>query len=517
MPDDDASFRSSPPPFLGLETVPVLTADEMKAWDHHAIEQAGIPQRTLMENAGGAVASAIERLYPRGRVLVACGSGNNGGDGLVAARLLRSRWREVRVLAAGSRPPDPALGDGWEIDTVSLDDLDASVAWADVLVDALLGTGSTGAPREPYGRVIRAMNGSGKPIVAVDGPSGIDFTTGAAEGEVVQAAVTVTFAAPKRGLLLFPGRAHAGRIVCADIGIDAPGTEAGARLVTPAWAAAHLPLVPPNAHKGEMGRVVIVAGRAGMAGASVLAGMGALRAGAGMAVLVAPDANRAIIQTAIPEALYEGRASVDDDVFAKADAIVAGPGMGTDDDALALLRKIASAACCPLLFDADATTLLARNPGLRGEIHQPLLLTPHPGEASRLLGKSTRDVTADPFAAASELAEKFDCAVLLKGSPSLVASADQPVLVSVGGHSGIATGGMGDTLSGVAGAFLALCRDPGIAAGLALWYCGRAAELAGRGRGLLPRDVSDALPDALLERADDRAEPGTTLDLPPAR
>jgi NAD(P)H-hydrate epimerase len=243
--------------------------------------------------------------------------------------------------------------------------------------------------------------------------------------------------------------------------------------------------------------------------------MGALRAGAGMAVLVAPEANRIVIQSAIPEALYEDRASVDDDVFAKADAVVAGPGLGTDADALALLRKIASAAECPLLFDADATTLLAEHPELRGEVRQPLLLTPHPGEASRLLGVSTRDITADPFAAAAGLAERFRCVVLLKGAPSLVASADQPALVSVGGHGGIATGGMGDTLSGVAGAFLALCRDPRVAAGLGLWTCGRAAEIAGRGRGLIPRDVSDAVPEALADRP---AESGlgigaVTLDL----
>jgi hydroxyethylthiazole kinase-like uncharacterized protein yjeF len=510
---------TSPSPlraFFARETVPVLTADEMRAWDRRAIDTAGVPERVLMESAGRGVASVIQRMHPDGAVLVVCGSGNNGGDGLVAARTLRAWGRDVRVIAAGSRPPDEALRHGWEMEIGGIDGLDAAVASASVLVDALLGMGSTGAPRAPYDRVIRALNGAGKPVVAVDGPSGIDFTTGAAAGEVVRAEVTVTFGAPKRGLLLFPGREHAGRIVCVEIGFDPLADGFGAQLITPAWAAKHLPHVPPNAHKGQMGRVVIVAGRAGMAGASVLAGMGALRAGAGMAVLVAPDANRAIIQTAIPEALYEDRETVDDDVFAKADAVVAGPGMGTDDGALALLRKIARAAGCPLLLDADATTLLAQNPDLRGEIGQPLLLTPHPGEAGRLLGKSTKDITADPFAAAAGLAEKYRCAVLLKGAPSLVASANEPALVSVSGHSGIATGGMGDTLSGVTGALLSICGDPRIAAGLGLWYCGRAAEIAGRGRGLIPRDVAGAVPDALLESPSTDGElgiSGLTLDV----
>lgn len=503
-----------PPPFFVRGRIPVLTADEMRAWDRRAIDATGVPERVLMETAGRAVAAAIQRLHPQGRVLVACGSGNNGGDGLVAARTLRAWGREVRVLAAGSRPPDPALAHGWEMETVEIGAMESAVAAAEVLVDALLGTGSTGAPRDPYDRVIRAMNAAGRPIVAVDGPSGLDFTTSAAAGEVVHAATTVTFGAPKRGLLLFPGRQHAGRIVCVEIGFD-PLAAFGAELITHGWAMDHLPPVPPNAHKGQMGRVVIVAGRTGMAGASLLAGMGALRAGAGMAVLVAPEANRVIIQSAIPEALYEDRASVDDDVFAKADAIVAGPGMGTDDEALELLRTIARAAECPLLLDADATTLLAQNADLRREIVQPLLITPHPGEAARLLGRAVKDITADPFSAAAELAEKFECAVLLKGAPSLVATADQSTLVSVGGHSGIATGGMGDTLSGVTGAFLALRHDPRIAAGLGLWYCGRAAELAGRARGLLPRDVAEALPDALLESptGDGLGIPGVTLDL----
>jgi hydroxyethylthiazole kinase-like uncharacterized protein yjeF len=394
-------------------------------------------------------------------------------------------------------------------------------------VDALLGTGSSGALRDPYGRVTAAMRGSRKPVVAIDGPSGVDFTTGEAAADAVVADVTVTFGAPKRGLLLFPGRGHSGRIVCVEIGFSPLDARPGARLITPAWAAEHLPRVHANAHKGEMGRVVIVAGRAGMAGASVLAAMGALRAGAGMAVLVAPEANRAIIQGAIPEALFEDRDAVDDEVFAKAEAIVAGPGMGTGDAALALLRKaIAGAdrtdgdlARCPLLFDADATTLLAQHPGLRDEIGQSLLITPHPGEASRMLGRPTKEITADPFAAAAELAQRYRCAVLLKGTPSLVAFSDGPVLVSVAGHSGIATGGMGDTLSGVIGAFLTQAEGVDVAAGLGLWYCGRAAELAGRGRGLLPRDVAEHVPAAILESPPSDSElgiAGVTLDLPPA-
>jgi ADP-dependent NAD(P)H-hydrate dehydratase / NAD(P)H-hydrate epimerase len=250
----------------------------------------------------------------------------------------------------------------------------------------------------------------------------------------------------------------------------------------------------------------------------VLAGTGALRAGAGMAVLVSPGANRTILQTALPEALYVDRDEADGDALAGADAVVAGPAMGTDDASLALLRSIAREGDAPMLLDADAVTLLARNPDLREDIgDRPLLLTPHPGEMGRLLSKSTADVVADAFAAAAEAAERFRCAVLLKGAPSLVAAPGRPTRVNVTGHSGLATGGNGDVLSGVAGAFLALGMDPADAAAAALYFAGRAAEIAGRSRGLLPTDVAAALPAALLEEPADAGGgdlPGVFLDLP---
>ncbi len=501
--------------FRAHERVPVLGADEMRAWDAHSIRDTGIPERVLMESAGRAAAALVQRLYPRGRVVAAVGAGNNGGDALVVARTLRAWGREVMAVSVGKRPPDPALLHGWEVDVQPAAELSAALAGAAVVVDGLLGTGARGAPREPEATAIEAILRSGVPVVALDGPSGIDLTTGAAPGAALRAALTVTFGAPKRGLLLFPGREHAGRIVAVEVGF-APLAAAGAELITPAWAARRLPAVAPDAHKGGMGRVVIAAGRGGMAGAAVLAGMGALRAGAGYAILVSPDANRAIIQASIPEALFLDRGALPEDFASSADAIVAGPGMGTDDDSLALLRRLARGDA-PLLLDADALTLLARHPEMRDEIERPLLLTPHPGEMGRLLDRPISAITTAPFAAAEEAAARFRCTVLLKGSPSLVAEAGAPTLVNVAGHSGIATGGMGDVLSGVAGALLAVGTAPREAAALALFYAGRAAELAGRGRGLLPRDVAEALPGALTQPPAPLTTPGVLLDLPAPR
>jgi ADP-dependent NAD(P)H-hydrate dehydratase / NAD(P)H-hydrate epimerase len=498
-------------PFHGATYVPVLTADEMRAWDEAAIHGRGIPERVLMESAGRAAAAVVHRLHPRGRVVAAVGGGNNGGDALVALRTLAAWGREVAAVRVGGRPPDDALRHGWVVETIEGDERGSAFREAAVVLDGILGTGARGAPRDAHAAAIRAIGAAGRPVVALDGPSGVDFTTGAAAGDAVRAAVTVTFGAPKRGLLRFPGRAHAGRIVAVEIGFPPlAAADAGACLVTPAWAVAALPPVPPDAHKGTVGKVVVVAGRPGMAGAAALAGAGALRAGAGMAVLVSAAENRVILQSALPEALFVDRDALRDDLLEDAAAVAAGPGMGTDDEALRLLGRLLRAGGAPLLLDADAITLLGRSPGLRDEADRPLVLTPHPAEMGRLMGMETVEVTADPFTVAHDAAARFRCAVLLKGAPSLVATPGRPVLVNVAGHSGIATGGMGDVLAGVAAAFLARGMDVADAAGAALHFTGRAASLAGRGRGLLPRDVARALPAAL-----DEALPGEScLNLP---
>jgi ADP-dependent NAD(P)H-hydrate dehydratase / NAD(P)H-hydrate epimerase len=506
-------------PFHAPERLAVLTAAEMAAWDARATGPGAIPAPVLMEAAGRGAAAVVARLHPEGTVLCLCGAGNNGGDGVVVARTLRAWGRDARVAFVGGREPDDALRHGWELSRIEPPDLPASLAAAAVVVDALLGTGAEGAPRAAHADAIRAVTASGRPVVALDVPSGVDPTTGAVPGEAIHAAVTVTFGAPKTGLLRFPGRAMAGRIIALEIGLPPLG-EAEAWLITPRWAASVLPAVPSDAHKGAMGTVAIVAGRAGFAGAGVLAAWGALRSGAGMVRLAAAADNRVVIHAALPEALYVDREAGPDAIASGAAAVVAGPGMGTDAASGALLAALLRSAGAPVVLDADALTLLAAHPGMLDGVDRPLLLTPHAGEMGRLLGTDTAAVIRDPFAAARAAAERYGCAVLLKGTPSVVAAPGEPLLVGVAGHSGLATGGNGDVLAGVAGALLARDLSPRDAAGAALWYAGRAAELAGRGRGLLPRDVAAALPDALDEPPDSvhaLGMPEVLLDLPPAR
>lgn len=507
------------PRFAAVVDLPVLEAEEMRRWDTAATGAGGVPVRVLIEAAGRAVAAFVQREFPDGRVIAAVGAGHNGADALVALRVLRAWGRDVAAVFTGERHPDAALLHGWEVAELDLArDADA-LRTSGVLLDGILGTGARGAPRPERARLIEALNGAVRPIIALDGPSGVDLTTGACAAQAVRATATVCFGALKRGLLLFPGREMAGRLVVAEIGLPPLGPPAGALLVTPAWAARRLPPMRPNAHKGQMGLVSIVAGHPGMAGAAVLAGLGALRGGAGKARLVSPDANRTILQATVPEALYVDRDGADAaEVAGRADALVAGPGMGTEPADADFLRAVLECARCPVLLDADALTLLSREPALRELVQGPLLLTPHPGELARLLGTESGAITADPFAAATRAAERFGCAVLLKGAPSLVAAPGIATRVNVAGHAGIATGGMGDVLSGLAGALLATGVAPENAGALALLFAGRAAEIAGRGRALLPRDVLDALPDALGDSEGNAPPlaPGILLDLHPA-
>jgi ADP-dependent NAD(P)H-hydrate dehydratase / NAD(P)H-hydrate epimerase len=492
----------------------------MQAWDDRAIQSSGIPQRVLMENAGRAVAHFVDEHYPTGCIVAAVGKGNNGGDALVALRTLRAWGREVLAVGPGAAEPRGDLLHGWEVRRET--DAEGALRGASAVLDGLLGTGARGAPRGEVADLIRLIEGSGVPVVALDIPSGVDATTGAIEGVALTASATITFGAPKYGQLRFPGRGRCGRLVVVEIGFPPlVDDEYGAALVTDGWAASRLPSIQPDAHKGTQGRLLVVGGREGMSGAAILAATGALRAGAGLVIVLSDAASRVPVQAAVPEAIFRelDPARVRGEADA-ARAVLVGPGLGTDDAARDLLRELLHVGDSPVLLDADALNLLAAEPRLGAPLRtRPALLTPHPAEMGRLLSATVEEIVADPFAAAAAAADRFGCAVLLKGTPSLVSTSGAATLVSTAGHSGVATGGMGDTLAGIAGAFLAAGVAPREAAALALHYAGRAAERAGRGRSLLPRDVAEHLGGVLQEGGSGHPPPvaGVLLDLPPAR
>jgi len=516
---------SQHPPLRPFGRLDVLapTGEESAEFDRHAIEDLGVPQPVLMENAGRSAAQVAMRLFPTGPVVGFVGAGNNGGDALVLLRTLAAWGREVKaVLVADRAQPEPLLHE-WPVPTVTDADLgEREEAWSALLdpaalvVDGMLGTGVRGAPRERQAKVIRRIGRAARPVLAIDIPSGVDSATGAVPGEAVRADVTVSFGAPKLGTLLHPGRARVGRLVVVEIAFPPmEPADAGARVVTPAWAQAHLPRRGLDTHKNAVGRLVVVAGKPGMAGAAVMAVRAGLRAGAGLVQVCSAPENRIVLQSAIPEAIFVDSEDGDavDEALAQADAVAAGPGLGTDARAEDLLSRVLGSEPVRTVLDADALNLVAAGrvspPEVLSEA-RPLLLTPHPGEMGRLVGLAGEEMGANRAEVVTSWAGRWGCALLLKGAPSLVSDAGSPARVDAVGSSDLAVAGMGDVLTGVTGGLLAQGLAPADAASVGLYLTGRAAVLSRRGRALTPGDVVQWLSASLGERG-----PGETeLDLP---
>jgi ADP-dependent NAD(P)H-hydrate dehydratase / NAD(P)H-hydrate epimerase len=493
---------------------------EMREIDRTAIEVFGIAALTLMDRAGRAVAEAARDLAgPNGRFVVVCGGGNNGGDGYVAARLLRGAGHDARVVAlvpaARLSADAQAVREQAERVGVPIDEggeltpLEAGVG--DVVIDALLGTGLSRAPDGAFAEAIariEAARVAGARVLAVDVPSGLSADTGRPPGACVRADRTVTFAFQKRGLVLPPGPSYAGEVGVADIGIPAEAARrvpVGAELLADAEARVLVPARALDAHKGDAGRVLVVAGSAGKTGAAHLALTGALRGGAGLVTLAAraevlplalagrPEA----MSVALPGAGPLGRADLQALLSAAegVDALVIGPGIPRGPETGELLRELLARAATPAVLDADALNALAESGG-PGGLEAPVLLTPHPGEMARLCGMSIAEVQADRIALAAVRARAWRCTVVLKGARTVVADPDAPPAVIASGNSGLATGGTGDVLAGLAGALLAGGLPPPTAGRVAAHVHGRAGDLAARRfgqRGLLAGDLGEAI------------------------
>jgi NAD(P)H-hydrate epimerase len=485
--------------------IPVLTAAESAAWDARARHDAGIPARVLMESAGRASATVIAQefagLLDRG-VLVVAGPGNNGGDGWVVARALHAAG--IRVWATDlprERSPDCeanrtlALADG-----VSWIEADARWPAAGILVDALLGTGADGPPREPIAELARMVAAHGAPVAAIDGPTGLDLTTGIAHGPI-RAALTVTFGGLRRGHLR--ARDWVGRLVVVEMGFP-PADASWPRFVTDPWARTVLPGFAPTMHKGDRGRVLVVGGAVGMAGAAMHAARTAFACGAGLVKLALPESSLHAAQANLPDALTVATAlgpSLEPDLAEAldwADAIVLGPGLGRGEERSAFARLVVERANAPLVLDADALHV----PGLACLGDADRVLTPHPGEFAAQFPDLAELAREDPFAAPLAALETSAgppdrrSAVLLKGVPTVIAGPEGRRVVGTG-NPALATGGTGDLLAGTIAAFLARGLAPLDAAALGAHVMGRAADLvaARRGvRGVRPDDVAAAYP-----------------------
>lgn len=489
---------------------PLLTPEEMAAADKAAID-AGTPVEVLMDRAGGAVARAAIRMlggrYGK-RVAVVCGRGNNGGDGYAAARVLKREGPGVRCLAV----VDPAELTGaarahYELTRrahVPVEPFVASeLARADLVVDAIFGTGFRGGVTGGAAAAITAINDANLPVIAVDIPSGVDGLTGSVEGPAVRAAVTVAMAAEKTGTATGKGAALAGPVEVADIGIHVePG---GTSMTEASDVAGVLPVRELDAHKRSAGAVALLVGSEGLSGAAILAARGAVRMGAGYATAGVTRGLEPIFSTALPEVLT--KIVTDDDVLGpvamdelkpvleRANALAVGPGLGRGDRQRDLVVKVLRDVQLPVVVDADGLNVLAGDTSALSERDRPTVLTPHPAELARLLETETSKVQHDRLAAAREAADRFGCVIVLKGFHTVVADPLGRVVVNPTGASELATAGTGDVLTGAVATLLAADVDPFDAAWAAAYVHGAAGDLVGR--GAIAWDVAEALPEAV--------------------
>ena len=502
----------------------------MRDLDRRAVADLGIASATLMEHAGRGAASALIALLPalgaprRGaRVAIVCGKGGNGGDGFVAARWLRRRGlRPVVLLAA--RPAD-VVGDAAGklaalrragVSPIVIEDAAQAtprLAEAHVVVDALLGTGTRGAPTGLTAALIERINASGRPVVALDIPSGLPADGGAPAGPAIRAAATFTFAGLKHGLVQAPGLDFAGRVTVVPIGVPDAEVGRGVRtfMVERADVAARFPPRPREAHKGTYGYLLIVGGSLGKTGAAALAARAAMRAGAGLVTTATAASQQPVVAGLVVESMTEPLAETAAGTVALAararvlelararNAVALGPGLGLEADTQELARQLARDLDRPLVLDADALTAIAGRLELLRQAPAPRCLTPHPAEMARLLGTSVADVQRDRVGAARGLASEFGVHVALKGAATVVAAADGRVFLNPTGNPGMASGGTGDVLTGIVGALLARGMDAPDALVAAVYLHGSAGDLAAARLGeesLVASDVIDSLPDA---------------------
>jgi NAD(P)H-hydrate epimerase len=514
----------------------IVTAAQMQTLDRRTSTEARIPGLVLMEHAGAAVARELERRFAplkSKRITIVCGKGNNGGDGLVVARLLAQKQVRIQVVALAKPAAlsrDARIMHGRLVRVTKKTAIRAGVdagalrellASSDVIIDAIFGTGLSSAVSGPYEEAIRAINSSGRPVVAIDIPSGLHADTGSALGTAVHADSTVTLGLPKIGLYIGEGIDHAGSIHVADIGIPIPlvdQVESRIRLVTHEMVRASLPVRRPSSHKGTYGHAGIIAGSVGKTGAAAMAAKAALRVGTGLVTVAVPSSVNDTLEAKLLEAMTIpmaetkartlARSSLDRLVTFARDrtAIAIGPGLTTHPETVELIHELIKRIEKPCVLDADALNALAGKASLLTESKLPPILTPHPGEMARLeIGASSQSINADRIGVASRFARERGVFVVLKGARTIVAKPDGMIAVCPTGNPGMATAGTGDVLTGMITGLLAQGLSQWDAACTGTYLHGLAGDLAADALGqtaMTAGDVIDHLPQAFTQTTD---------------
>ena len=506
----------------------LVSASEMQAMDRRTIEAFGLPGRLLMENAGRGATQILLQTFTgltEKKVAVIAGRGNNGGDGFVIARCLFQKGVPVRVylLAESKTVKGDAAANlkllrllGIPVDEIpdgnAFKRYKTAMRHQDIWVDAILGTGLKSDVDGYFKEIIDFINAQNKPVFSVDIPSGLDSDTGHSRGACIRAHATTTFGFAKIGHIVLPGAIYTGRLEIVDIGIpDHIAEEVGPSqyLLTTEMIQGRLAPRSPDAHKGTTGHLLVVAGSPGKTGAAAMTAMAAMRAGAGLVTLGVPASLNPVLETQVLEAMTVALPETVDGMFAESafdniqdlisgkQCLVFGPGVGISPEIETLLRRTLPVLSAPVVIDADGLNNLAADVNMLKTANAPIILTPHPGEMARLMGASVPQVQADRLTCAREFARKYNLHVVLKGARTVIAHPDGKVYVNPTGNAGMASGGMGDVLTGVIGGLLAQGYAPEAATHMGVFLHGAAADLLAEQIGpvgFLANDVMNAIP-----------------------
>ncbi|MCD6161457.1 MAG: NAD(P)H-hydrate dehydratase [candidate division Zixibacteria bacterium] len=509
----------------------ICTPKQIQEIDRKAIDGLGIPGLELMENAGRLTYEMIIEYYGQvenNRIAVVVGKGNNGGDGCVAARHLAEDGAHVEIFllckkdaSKGNAAVNLKRAEELNIPIHEIIDPNEFHIPDDslLIVDAIFGTGFIGDIKAPYNIIIDKINETGIPVIAVDTPSGLDSETGKVSSPTVKADLTVTFGLPKIGQAMYPGKSYCGLLEVVDIGFP-QGLDEDVKtyLIDDSDAVKLLPLRKPDAHKGNYGKLFMMAGSTGLTGAAFMASMAALRCGTGLVVLGCPSSLNAVMEVKLTEVMTKplpdvkkrgclalrGMGEIRQQID-WADAVAIGPGIGTHHETVELIQRLASQIEKPLVIDADGLNCLAKNPDILKQHKGQLVISPHPGEFSRLSGYTMDEIAGNRLKLASSFANEYNLTIILKGAPSIIAEPSGGIYINDSGNEGMATAGSGDVLTGLIGGFLAQGMTAADAAVLATYVHGLAGDLASdiQGtRGMIAGDILDFVPEALMELED---------------
>ena len=506
----------------------ICTPAQMQQIDRRAIDGLGIPGLDLMESAGRSTYEMIVEYYgavANNRVMVVAGKGNNGGDGCVIARYLKENGAHVEIFLLSIKKDlkgdaevnfKRAVEAGISVREVQdpADLLIPDDTW--LIVDAIFGTGLSGEMRSPYAAIINKINETGIPVVAVDAPSGLNGATGEVASPTVKADLTVTFGLPKIGQVLYPGKSYCGFLEIVDIGFpEGLDEDIKTHLITRADARALMPPRKPDAHKGDYGKLFVLAGSTGLTGAATMSSLTALKAGAGLVILGCPTSLNPILEIKLTEVMTKPLPDVKKrGCFALrgmgeirqqvkwADAVALGPGIGTHHETAELIQRLTRQIEKPMVIDADGLNNLARHIESLKQHKAPLVISPHPGEFSRLSGEAMENIAKNRMALAGQFAAEFNLTIILKGAPSLIAEPGGNIYINYSGNEGMATAGSGDVLTGLIGSFLAQGVQATQAAILATYVHGLAGDIAAEAigsRGMTAGDIMEFVPEALSD------------------